>query len=914
MIGVDYKYNITVKAKANFSGIVSKIESQLLSTVSDVIMHCDETHRLSRRLVASILAVSSFPEDVEAGNCGVQCTKMEGGMTLDAADDGSSFTEVQCKALAAIREMLGNLPSEIDGLESAAFVEGSDVDCGNVTGSDSGGIIAAAVSGQTISGKNDIGHGTIAGIAVAGAAFLLILALLVARRRRNNQHDSEFVAFATGKDGDWSSGTPDTRDIVSPMTGAHGGGGLFFNSKGEQLIINLNVNDLLLDKSSSPREHDGNTRLRALAASRKVAYQNADENQQESIAHGLVSQVKSSDGRFLINVEPLEAYRCGVPSGIDAWGIANDATAMIFVHRMLNFPCDGIVTQLNDHDVLLDKCSGPMEAQGNTRLRALIKANNTSFQSANSEVDKLDIAYKILDTVHLNGGRFLKKVDAAEAKRAGISKGVEVWRGVDDDASVDLITGVLAGDEDDAIITQINAFDVLLEGGKDHFENEGNTRLRGLVNGRKVDYTSATEIVAKEAIAFTIIDKVKADGGRFLKKVEGITANRESFVVSKGVDSWRAADDQNALDFMFECFAGDNDKIIAKLNVYDVLLSKSSGPFEHEGNTRIRALVNARKASFADSGQDSVKEAIAREIMKKVEIDGGRFLDKLDTSEATHTGNVNGDDKWRLADSDAAMSSIMQMLDGVFDEVITQVGVHDVLVDRPTSSVLAAKHEGNGRFRRLIFIRQAQFLSASDVATRKSVARDILAEVIANGGRFLTKVSSSEATNRILVKDTWNTMGDEAALEFIQQTLAGQNDEGRAALSGLWSAGLAAEAQKAAKRDQNAGGCLSIFGLGSLLGGRKRKHNSGFDNQVWANGPLGQTVLLSEQRNRSDEVFGTLDLETTDVHICTSSTCVTCQSSSQVKMIKVKAKKWKSGQGKETLNLIPEQYTGSVVL
>jgi len=893
-IVVDYKYKIIVGNKANLPKIVTEIESALLAVVVDKILDCNSTHRLARRLFTTVLAISSSPEDVEVSTCGENCSEMAGGITINAAANVSDLSNLKCDAVNSIRAEMGNLSSKIGGLVSAEFVEDPTLVCDN----NSGGGIAGATGGNNAVADSGLSGGDIAGIAIGATAFLICLILLLCCRRKG-QHNSEFIEGTAGKDGDESVGTHDTREMGSPFfTGA----GLFYDSRGQQLITQLKANDVLLDRSSSQTEHEGNTKFRSAVNSWKKEYQNADEKRKSSIARGLGNHVQSSDGRFLTRVEQSEANSCGVPIGIDAWSVADNDTVMGFLHRALRGDDDEMITHLNPYDVLLDPSSSPFEAEGNTRLRAHVNAQKSNYDSASSDEEKSRIALLILDDVRENGGRFLHKVDASEAKRGGFAKGVEAWRCADHESAMLAISRMLAGEDDSKIITQLGTHDVLLDESSSPSEHEGNTRLRGLINMRKSDYFVAHSLQEKEKVAFAIIDVIQSNGGRFLQMADASFAKREGIVIGKGVDAWRLADDQSAVDFVLAALESKDHEMITKLNSFDIHLDKSSGPFEHEGNSRVRALIRPRKKQFASAKRDSVKVAIARKIMDEVESNGGRFLKKSDDSEANLLGTTSSLESWRVADDEAAMLWVMQKLDGSFDEPITQVGVHDVLVDRPTSSLVAKTHKGNGRFRCLVAARQAAFMGATDAAIRDLIAHDVMDRVHANGGRFLNKLATPEATSVGMAKsvDVWNEIDDKMALDYIKQTLASQNDDGKAAMAGLFGLGLGADAIDAASGDStnNRGGCLDL----GCLGRRRNKNGQVNAEQLHA---FDLAVISKESDNDS---IPELEFATTvDVHKCTSSLCTVCQPGNQVKIIKIKntSKSKRKPVGK--LDSIPER-------
>ena len=892
VVGVDYKYKIVLDEDADFSATVAEIESKLLASVGESLLACKKSRKLARRLSANVLGVSSFPEHSKSGSCGDLCSEMDGGMTVYVEDDGSAdFTETQCEAIDSVRNKMTQLPSEIDGLSSAEFIGDSEIDCDGYgsTVDDKGGlVIAGATDGTSVAPSDGMGVGSKIGIAVAALALLLLLLLFV--RRGKNDNDGDLTPYTADKDLD-SVETPHTVDAVSPsFMAAALGGAAFYNGHGEQLITQLYTTDVLLDKRSSPTEHEGNTTFRGLVYASKAAYQAADNDKKKAnIARNISKKVKSSKGRFLTKVDPAEATRYGVPVGLDSWYVADDETSMQFIHRAFNGDDMDAISALNAYDVLLDKSSSPTEAEGNTRLRALVNSHKTDFENASSDEKKELLARSIMNDVHINGGRFLIKMKSSDAKRSGATTGLDLWRNADDASAVGFIMRKLSGADDNEIVTQLCAHDVLIDKSSSPTEHEGNTRLRALTHVRKADYLLAVDDSEKNKIALSIIDQVHANGGRFLKKMNTSTAKRAGVSVSKGADAWRMADDQSTLDLVLRILGGNEDAFLTQLNPHDALLAKSAGPFEHEGNSRLRALVRARKAGFANARSDSAKIKIVHAIKDAVESKGGRFLNKAEI------GKSSSVDQWKVADEDAALTFITQHLDGSFDEVITQVGVHDVLLDRPNSSVIAAKHEGNGRFRALVASRMTNYIAAHNPSKKESIARDVMDEVHVNGGRFLSKMSATEALSRGVAKnvDAWTESNDDVALAYVKQALAGENDDGRAAMAGLFGIGLGADALKAhsaAGLDGNGRGCFS-----SMLGcGRK---NKGSNPHV--------AGVSRPPTDDDDEVAMELDFQTSvDVHRCTSATCTTCQRTKRMKVVKVD----KDTKSREMLNTISERH------
>jgi hypothetical protein len=90
------------------------------------------------------------------------------------------------------------------------------------------------------------------------------------------------------------------------------------------------------------------------------------------------------------------------------------------------------VTSLKSTDVLFGRGSGPNDHEGNVLFRSLIRERKSEYMATNHRQTKAKIAREIVDAVLAKNGRFLKKIDPAEAKELGIPKGVDAWTPVDE--------------------------------------------------------------------------------------------------------------------------------------------------------------------------------------------------------------------------------------------------------------------------------------------------------------------------------------------------------------------------------------------------------------------------------------------------------------------------------------------------
>jgi hypothetical protein len=102
----------------------------------------------------------------------------------------------------------------------------------------------------------------------------------------------------------------------------------------------------------------------------------------------------------------------------------------------LNNPTAGeFVLEVHRHDVLFGRGSGPNDNEGNIRFRDLVAQRKSEYMATNHRQTKAKIAKEIVDQVFLCGGRFLKKIEPAEAASLGLPDtcGRDVYQVVGDD-------------------------------------------------------------------------------------------------------------------------------------------------------------------------------------------------------------------------------------------------------------------------------------------------------------------------------------------------------------------------------------------------------------------------------------------------------------------------------------------------
>lgn len=109
-------------------------------------------------------------------------------------------------------------------------------------------------------------------------------------------------------------------------------------------------------------------------------------------------------------------------------------------------------------------------------------------------------------------------------------------------------------------------------------------------------------------------------------------------------------------------FNMSSSDLITKLNDDDVLFGRGSGPNDHEGNIRFRALVSERKNEYLATNNRQAKAKIARQIVNEVLSKNGRFLKKAEAAEAIRGGIPKGVDAWVLVDDKVTMEKAKQAL------------------------------------------------------------------------------------------------------------------------------------------------------------------------------------------------------------------------------------------------------------
>lgn len=93
----------------------------------------------------------------------------------------------------------------------------------------------------------------------------------------------------------------------------------------------------------------------------------------------------------------------------------------------LQVACDDVIIHLHPNDVLFGRGSGPNDHEGNIRFRLLVNERKGEYLATNHRQTKAKIARDVVNHVLALNGRFLKRLEAADAKCRGILKGVDAW-------------------------------------------------------------------------------------------------------------------------------------------------------------------------------------------------------------------------------------------------------------------------------------------------------------------------------------------------------------------------------------------------------------------------------------------------------------------------------------------------------
>jgi hypothetical protein len=112
------------------------------------------------------------------------------------------------------------------------------------------------------------------------------------------------------------------------------------------------------------------------------------------------------------------------------------------------------------------------------------------------------------------------------------------------------------------------------------------------------------------------------------------------------------------------------DNTVLKLGYDDVLMGRGAPCAEHEGNTRLRRIVQERRSSYTSAAKRKDKHRIAEEIVEKVHARQGRFLRKVeDASELEKLGLSAEQSAWQVVkDRPELLGKVKQLLRDIAPE------------------------------------------------------------------------------------------------------------------------------------------------------------------------------------------------------------------------------------------------------
>jgi hypothetical protein len=100
--------------------------------------------------------------------------------------------------------------------------------------------------------------------------------------------------------------------------------------------------------------------------------------------------------------------------------------------------------------------------------------------------------------------------------------------------------------------------------------------------------------------------------------------------------------------------------------------------------------------------------------------------------------------------------------------LITELNLNDVLHGRGTGP---NEFVGNQRFRSIVERRKDDYKSAPKNKMKTKIARDIMAQIHARGGRFRKKVESGKPVTNLIEAGVWCEVEESVALEKCRQAL-----------------------------------------------------------------------------------------------------------------------------------------------
>jgi hypothetical protein len=101
--------------------------------------------------------------------------------------------------------------------------------------------------------------------------------------------------------------------------------------------------------------------------------------------------------------------------------------------------------------------------------------------------------------------------------------------------------------------------------------------------------------------------------------------------------------------------------------------------------------------------------------------------------------------------------------------IVTELHPHDVLLGRTAAIV---NYTGNQRYRQLVRLRKADYMSTGRHRQKDEIARQVMAAIHLDGGRFLRLIESSPSTDDPSTTEmTWRIVSEDTALQKVKQAL-----------------------------------------------------------------------------------------------------------------------------------------------
>jgi hypothetical protein len=173
VVMIPYRYMLHLEKEVlDLERVIRRIERELLASIRQQLGDC--TTSTHRRRLNTVLRMSALPSDEPVASCGPRCTEVDGGMTLQIADDGGSMTksEFQCQ----IYRLLGDAMDEVENISDVkqiTMIQEDRLDCEKPG-------VSQIQSGQEGDSRKGLPVAAIGGM-VAGFGILALVAVVMLR-------------------------------------------------------------------------------------------------------------------------------------------------------------------------------------------------------------------------------------------------------------------------------------------------------------------------------------------------------------------------------------------------------------------------------------------------------------------------------------------------------------------------------------------------------------------------------------------------------------------------------------------------------------------------------------------------------------------------------------------------------------